>query len=283
VQDLFRDVTGDIGGGSPSLSAVVQSSAARITMSADIYLQTILVREAVDTSASSPVRGVQTIVQPVLNEWAGSQLRIVHPSGSFAKGTANRSGTDIDLFVSLKSDTTNTLKEIYTSLFNKMKAKGYIPKQQNVSINVRVNGYDVDLVPAKHQGGNSEDHSLYRRRADTWTQTNVVRHIEAVRKAGRIPESRILKLWRNQTQLDFPSFYLELTTIAALSGARGTLSQNVWTTFQYLRDRFGAARVVDPANTNNIISDDLSDADKTKIATAAGQALKATDWKHIVV
>jgi hypothetical protein len=28
---------------------------------------------------------------------------------------------------------------------------------------VRVGGYDVDLVPAKHQGGNSEYHSLYRR------------------------------------------------------------------------------------------------------------------------
>jgi hypothetical protein len=137
----------------------------------------------------------------------------VHPSGSFAKGTANHSGTDIDLFISLKSDTTSTLKEIYSSLFNKVNAKGYAPKQQNVSINIRVGNYDVDLVPAKHQGGNSEDHSLYRRRADTWTQTNVVKHIAAVRNTGRISESRILKLWRTQKQLDFPSFYLELAVI----------------------------------------------------------------------
>jgi hypothetical protein len=251
-------------------------------MTADTYLQTILAREQVNTSATSPVRGVQATLQSILNEWAGAQLRTVHPSGSFAKGTANHSGTDIDLFISLKSDTTNTLKEIYTFLFNKMKEKGYTPKQQNVSINIRVGGYDVDLVPAKHQGRNSEDHSLYRRRADTWTLTNVVKHITTVQNAGRISESRVLKLWRNQKQLDFPSFYLELTVIAALSGARGTLSQNVWTAFEYLRDRFPNARVVDPANTNNIISDDLSAADKTKIATAAGQALKATDWSQIV-
>src|SRR5665213_2914541 len=251
-------------------------------MSADTYLQTILVREAVDTSATSPVRGVQATLQPIFNEWAGIKLRTVHPSGSFAKGTANRSGTDIDLFISLKNDTAETLKEIYTSLFNKMKAKGYAPKQQNVSINIRVGGYDVDLVPAKHQGGNTEDHNLYRRRADTRTQTNVIKHIATVRSAGRISESRILKLWRTQKQLDFPSFYLELTVIDALSGSRGTLSQNVWTAFEYLRDRFPNARVVDPANTNNIISDDLSAADKTKIATAAGQALKASHWEQIV-
>src|SRR5690349_16192568 len=98
-------------------------------MTPDQYLYAILQREAVDTSASSPVRGVQAVLQPIVNGWAGSQLRAVHPSGSFAKGTANHSGTDIDLFVSLKSDTTNTLKEIYTTLFNKLKEKGYAPKQ----------------------------------------------------------------------------------------------------------------------------------------------------------
>jgi Nucleotidyltransferase domain len=252
-------------------------------MSADTYLQTILARESVDTSATSPVRSVQTTLQPLLNEWAGAQLRAVNPSGSFAKGTANRSGTDIDLFISLKSGTPDTLKEIYTKLFDRLKEKGYAPKQQNVSINIRVGGYDVDLVPAKHQGGNSEDHSLYRRRADTWTQTNVVRHIATVTSCGRISESRILKLWRNQKQLDFPSFYLELATINALTGARGTLSENVWKAFQYLRDSFANARVVDPANTNNIISDDLSTVDKAKITGAAKRALEATDWNQIVV
>ena len=40
----------------------------------------------------------------------------ISPSGSFAKGTANRSGTDIDLFISLSESTPETLKEIYDSL-----------------------------------------------------------------------------------------------------------------------------------------------------------------------
>jgi hypothetical protein len=214
---------------------------------------------------------------------AGTQLRAIHPSGSFSKGTANRSGTDIDLFISLKGDTTNPLKEIYTGLSTRMTEKGYAPKQRNVSINIRVGGYDVDLVPAKHQGGTSEDHSLYRRRADTWMQTNVTKHIATVQNAGRISESRIMKLWRTQKQLDFPSFYLEQTVIEALSGARGTLSQNVWKALEYFRDRFSNARVVDPANTNNIISDDLSAPDKKKIADAAAETLRAGSWGQIVV
>jgi hypothetical protein len=252
-------------------------------MSADDYLQGILQREVVDTSAYSPVRGVQSRLQPAIQEWAGSLLLGVSPSGSFAKGTANHSGTDIDLFISLAQQTHNTLKEIYDTLFKKMIEKGYTPKRQNASINVKVNGYSVDLVPAKRQDSYSSDHSLYRRKADTWTKTNVATHINHVTGGGRLNETRIVKLWRNQKGLDFPSFYLELTVINALSGQYiGTLSGRVMKVFEYLRDTFPNARVVDPANTNNIISDDLTAAERTKVKAAAEQAYKAPYWNEIV-
>lgn len=255
-------------------------------MSVDTYLQGILDREAVDTGPYAPVRGVQTVLQPIIQGWAGRQLSGVSPSGSFAKGTANRSGTDIDLFISLTQDTTSTLKEIYESLFKTMTQHGYSPKRQNVSINIRASyqgvSYDVDLVPARRQDGYSQDHSLYRRRADTWTKTNVATHIRDVSNSGRTQEIRIVKLWRNQKGIDFPSFYLELTAMAALSGSRASLGDNVWKVFQYLRDHFADARVVDPANTNNIISDDLTSAEKARVAAVARQALAATNWDQIV-
>jgi hypothetical protein len=253
-------------------------------MTPDEYLQSILQREAVDTGPYSPVRNVQATIEPAIREWAGSSLVGVSPSGSFAKGTANHSGTDIDLFISLAQQTPSTLKEIYDTLFRKMTEKGYTPKRQNVSINVKVNGYSVDLVPAKRQDTHTDDHSLYRRKADTWTKTNVTEHINHVKQGARISQTRIVKLWRNQKGLDFPSFYLELTVINALSGQySGTLSSNVWKLFEYLRDTFPNARVVDPANTNNIISDDLTAAEKGKVKASAEQALKATDWGRLVI
>ena len=101
-------------------------------------------------------------------------------------------------------------------------------------------------------------------------------------RGGRARETRIIKLWRDQRALDFPSFYLELTVIDALAGRSGALSTNVWTVFEYLRDRFINARVVDPANTNNIISDDLNNAERLKIAAAAGVTMQASTWGQIV-
>ena len=247
----------------------------------DQYLYAILQREAVDTSIYSPLWQVQGTVTPSLQAWAGQYLLGISASGSFAKGTANRSGTDIDLFVSVHQDVPATLAEIYETLFQRLSLDGYRPRKQNVSIGIKVNGFDVDVVPGKRQTAYTTDHSLYRNRAATWTKTNITTHINTVIGAGRQAETRVLKLWRNQKGLDFPSFYLELAVIEALQGHRGTLSQNVAACLAYFRDNLARARFVDPANGNNVISDDLSAAAKTAIQTAAMTALGG-QWEELV-
>ena len=77
-------------------------------MTADAYLQAILIREGVNVGPTSPVRNVLTQIRPVIQEWAGAYFVNLSPSGSFAKGTANKSGTDIDLFISLAQNTPET-------------------------------------------------------------------------------------------------------------------------------------------------------------------------------
>ncbi|BAH74953.1 hypothetical protein [Solidesulfovibrio magneticus] len=252
-------------------------------MTADEYLRSILAREAVDTSQTSPVIRAANALYPIINGWAGIYLNGIQPSGSFAKGTANHSGTDIDLFISLLSNTPDTLKEIYNTLFNALSQNGHSPRKQNVSINVKVNGYSVDLVPGRLQDPSGLDHSLYRRKADTWTKTNIHTHINYVASCGRTQETRVLKLWRNQNALDFPSFYLEMTVINALAGKNMGLSANVLHVLDYIKESFMSARVVDPANTNNIVSDDLTDTEKRIIKSKAEQALTASNWGQIVI
>ncbi len=159
-------------------------------MTADQYLHGLHTREAVNTGPRSPVRAAQAILMSSIREWAGDRLVSVHPSGSFMKGTAVLSGTDIDRFISLSEDTTEALKEIHDKLFTKLTAAGYAPTRQNVSLNIKVLAYSVDLVPAKRQSAGTTDHSLYRRRAGTWTKTNVMKHIAYVIAAQRQHETR---------------------------------------------------------------------------------------------
>jgi hypothetical protein len=250
-------------------------------MNEDQYLKSVLARERVDTGDASPVRGVQKLLGPVLLKWSRPYLRHIVPSGSFAKQTANKSGTDIDLFISLKHDVPNTLEEISNSLTNALWQAGYAPSGRNVAINIRVNGYDVDLIPARHQGGVNEDHSLYTRKNGSWIQTNVRKHIVTVRRGLRISEIRLMKLWRDQHNLELPSFYLELTTIEALKGSGGGLAKNVVKVLTYIRDHFPQARVIDPANTNNVISDELNFLEKVQIAGQAAASL-GRPWTEFV-
>lgn len=107
-------------------------------MLGDAYFRSVLRREAVDTGMDAPVRGVQAELWPLLFRWGGASLANVHPSGSFAKGTANRGGTDIDLFISLREDTDATLRAIYDGLDRALRAAGYTVRRQNVTLNVKV-------------------------------------------------------------------------------------------------------------------------------------------------
>ena len=272
----------------PPMSLVNALIAARLleppVSQADAYLRRILRREAVDTSMTSPLRRVQTTLWSVIWTWANGHLLSVEPSGSFSKGTANASGTDIDLFISVSPNVVETLREIYDKLERALQAAGYKTRRQNVSINITVDGQSVDLVPAKRQNLMLADHSLYRQKADSWTKTNVASHALHVSLSGRTEEIRIMKLWRDQLGLDWPSFYLELTVIRALRfAAYGDLAVNVSKVFDFLRDDFLAARIVDPANTNNVISDDLTAADKLRIKAAGTRARATQYWRDIVV
>ncbi len=226
------------------------------------------------------------VVDPLLNiikEWAGAQLIDVYYSGSRAKGTAITLSSDIDLFISLKSDTTNTLKEIYISLYDKVVANKITARKQNVSIGVNYGGHSIDLVPGKKHVGNTNDHSLYRSKVDTWTKTNINNHISLVKNSGRLSEIIALKIWSKLHKLDFPSIYLELTVIEALYNKnKNQPANNFITLLEYLRDSFVDKTIIDPSNSNNIISDDLYKYEKEAISKKAKESRNAQSWGDII-
>jgi predicted nucleotidyltransferase len=222
-------------------------------------------------------------LQRLVSQWAGECLDNIYLSGSRAKGTAINLSSDLDLFVSLKSTTNNTLREIYDSLHSYVERAGYTARKQNVSIGVNISGKQIDLVPAKKRPGNTNYHSLYISKRDTWTQTNVIEHINKVQNSGRILEIVLLKIWRKLHGLEFPSIYLELTVIEALTGRnKNALAENFLWLLEYLRDEFIGKVIVDSANTNNIISDDLYKYEKEAIQKKARESRSQEYWRDII-
>ncbi|MCU0693228.1 MAG: hypothetical protein MUF54_17690 [Polyangiaceae bacterium] len=247
---------------------------------ADDYLRGLLRTYAVNV-AGAQAAGNQ--LAPIINTWSNGHLVSAEFSGSMAKGTGISISTDADIFLSLTSTTGGTLKDIYDTLAAAVAAAGYPARRQDVSIGTTVNGYSVDLVPGRRITQYGNEHNLYRNRTGTWTKTDVQAHISHVSNSGRTAEIRILKLWRTRHGLQFPSFFLELAAIDALHYARqGQLADNVWSALQYFRDRIRTTRQMDPANTNNVVSDDCTAAEKNAIALKANESLGKKTWGEIV-
>jgi hypothetical protein len=251
-------------------------------MSADQYVASVVWKHAVTTAAGSSASKAADLLIAPLREWAGTSFLRIQFSGSYAKGTAISLGTDVDLFISLRDVPGKGVKEIYWSLFQFCADRGLKPQAQNVSIRIKCNGVQVDLVPGRKQSGNTTDHTLYRRKKDSWVQTNVLEHIKVVAGSGRTDEIRAMKIWRERNHLDFPSFYLELMTIEALKGNRSKgLAERVGEVLRHIAERFMQARVVDPANTNNVISDDLELDEKRAVMNAARISLQRP-WEQVL-
>lgn len=63
----------------------------------DAYLKQVLAQYTVDTGPDSAARQGQAHVAPIVNQWGGEFVISMEPSVSFAKKTAVRTGTDIDV------------------------------------------------------------------------------------------------------------------------------------------------------------------------------------------
>jgi len=248
----------------------------------DEYIKKIIRKYSRGVDHIKKVQSAKTRLDEIIRAWAGTCLYATEISGSVAKGTSVTLGSDFDLFVSIHK-TSDTLKELYNKLYRKLTKLKYNVRKQNVSLGIVFNGLKVDIIPAKKHEGHTYDHSIYISKLDTWTLTNIHQHIQLIKDSGRLDEIRITKIWSKLHKLDFPSFYLELSVLKALSGRRkDNHDLNFQHVLDYLSEDFLGKRIVDPANTNNIISNILSDTEKRIIAKEAKEGCDAPNWKGII-
>jgi hypothetical protein len=252
-------------------------------MNAYTYLLSIIKKYSILEEERSKIL---SSVKPLYKEiwkWNNQYIIEIIPSGSFSKGTVIKgSAIDIDLLISLKNQTPFTLKEIYESLYEYL-CHSYYPRKQNVSIRIVFNGINVDLVPAQRQPNVLYPHSIYVSKFGTWTKTNIHKHISMIEKSPQKNIIILLKIWCHLHKLDFPSFLLELTVLEAMGGKPIFLiDKKFLTVLKYIIEEFYYVKIYDPANTNNIVSDTISNNQKLQIIQMARSSYDSDCWEKIV-
>lgn len=217
--------------------------------------------------------------------WANGHIYKLKLAGSVAKGTAITGITDMDFFISLDPSvsTCNTLQHVYETLRNRFNGAGYTAREQNVSIGINHSNFKIDLVAGVRQASTGLDHSIWKRKAQTWTKTNIDEHVRYVINSGRIFDIKTVKIWRKLRGLDFPSFYLELIVIEALRGKSlsSNPSNNFTDVMSYLANGFVDKTIFDPSNQANEISEELTQDEKKKIKDAAAVTLNG-NWNQAI-
>jgi predicted nucleotidyltransferase len=226
---------------------------------------------------------VISTLRPVINTWAGNHLEGIYISGSVAKGTVVADLSDVDILISIKPTATESLKEVYDKLHNTLGSNGYVVRKQNVSLGITIDGgWKVDIVPAKKQSAWTTEHSLWSHKMQAWRSTNIHQHVSYVTSSGRAEDIRLIKIWKKLHNIEFPSFLLEVVVIDALRGmSYDNFANNFAIIMTYIRDNITTRRVIDPTKPSNILSDELTSAEKKALSTAAANSLNL-NWEKVL-
>ena len=227
----------------------------------------------------------------IVEEWAGSCFVEFILSWSRAKWTWTSIASDIDYVVSLSSwcNASNWwLSGIYESLYSKLLFHYPNVRKQNVSIRVQVRDLKIDITPARKQPEAINYHSIYVSKKSTRQQTNIKRHNRDILLSGRLYEIRLLKIWRELNIIDFSSIYMEYLALDILKW-KPLWVENLANNFRYLLTELSKdiwspldKRIVDPANSNNILSDLLTTSEKNIIKNKAKLSISKKNWGDII-
>lgn len=212
--------------------------------------------------------------------------RIIH-SGSYKKKTAVNIKFDMDIVIPFKKNA-DTLENLYNELYTyfdtdyrKRDTTLLSVKKQKVAIGLEflVDGHvlDLDIVPGREIDDYEKygDLNLYVNeqmgsiKKATYLKTNIQKQIDHIQDNSTARNSiKNMKVWKRTNNGQAKSFVLELASIKALENYKGETDE--WSklkcVLEYVRDNIKTARLVDPGNSNNVVSDAMEDYQKDSLA-----------------
>lgn len=250
-------------------------------MTTEQFLQSLLTGQELTTDQEKALQTHKAEVTAYLRSEFG-QSPVIKYAGSREKGTLIADKYDLDIVCYFPSNDTRSLKEIRQDVSAHL-AKRYAtePKASAERI-LDLRGvsaptdYHIDVVPGRfiEQSKDVFLHVAYGEKERM--QTNLKVHIDHIVNSGCVPVIRLAKLWALRNNISIKTFVLELFVVRTLSGSqsKSNLSKSFRQVLEALRDDFGRVQLVDPANTNNIVSQLIEPSTKAIVSSAASSALE---------
>jgi hypothetical protein len=248
----------------------------------DRYLAGLLAEQDLSTDELNRLRTLRETIQGQLSVLQGSPR--FYYGGSFGKHTMIKARYDLDLVMYWPHTSNYAIRDIYTAVGDTLKKHWKFVNSKTVAWELPFDGgFHIDVVPGRALDAQYYEANLYRTDTGTTLKTSLKKHIDTVRKSGRIDAIRLMKLWKVRKDVPFKkSFLLELMTIEGCKGKQSTdLEGQMIGSLIYVRDNIKTCSVSDPANSNNSLSDDLDAGTRAVISQRADEAIRATYWSQV--
>lgn len=219
-------------------------------------------------------------------------------SGSYAKHTAINIKFDLDIVAPFTHTQFASLKIMFEEVFHFFNFT-YKPtdstlkkvRKQGVSIGLIFEDQegdilDIDVVPGREVSiddyPETKRLNLYVNRDGQHSiQTNIEAQINHIKGKNAERECiRLLKIWKVQKGKRIKSFFIELITIRAFKNT-DSIPSGIWNklkmVMEYIKDYIEIVRLVDPGNSNNVVSNTLTNEQKRQLARDMKVMLDAID------
>ncbi|MFQ5980215.1 MAG: nucleotidyltransferase [Candidatus Heimdallarchaeota archaeon] len=250
-------------------------------MSNQAYLQGILESQKLSDNQIQNLRDLRKKIQSQLERLKGNPT--FYYAGSYAKHTMIKASYDLDIVAYWPQHAKYSLKEISDSVKDQLQKHWDHVNEKTVAWELPFEGnFHIDVVPGRALDSNNHYANLYRKDNGQPLKTSIKVHIDTVRNSDRRDALRLVKLWKVRNNLPFMTFILEQMVIEGCKGAtKKELEPQLNKAFRYIYEKIGHARILDPANSNNILSNEMTTGQKNAVKTAAKKVLDAKRWSDV--
>ncbi len=206
-------------------------------------------------------------------------------AGSYEKGTMISDRYDLDIVCYFLSGDSRSLKDIREDVAKRLREKYVTRPKASAERILDLKGaaapgdFHIDVVPGRFIEGTKDVFLHVQYGEQERMKTNLKTHIDYITNSECVPVIRLIKLWAHRNRLQIKTFILELFVVEALKGSRSKsdLKESFLGVLDAFESEFETLQLVDPANTNNVVSQLMQPAEKTNIARAAANAHKMLD------
>lgn len=255
------------------------------------FLDNLLKNQRIPDNFKKEMDNDRVEIERIINQIPNLPNPTYYYGGSRGKKTMIKESYDLDLVIYFPETTECSIEEIYEYVARFMGSSNYDVYPKNVSIRVlKRHNYHIDLVPGKKITGSESEAFLWKAKKKQRIKTNVTTHIDTIKNFGRRDVIKLMKLWKVRNGIDFPSFILEQIIIRSLNNYLDLpLDDAIIHALNYIVKNIESIRLVDPANSNNILTEDdnISTYSKSLILKATQLSLTKNDlsklegWKNL--